>query len=101
MDPSSLADLKAEVAKKRSEAKLTKIHAKDQRSKPDPIWASKKKPKESTKKSSLVDPEEERRVQSALELKARLYNQMKAGEVRPKAFSKHASSWTIMNQDLN
>ena len=88
MDASSLADLKAEVARKRSEAKSTKIHAKDPRSKPDPIWAAKKGSKEPSKKSGCVDPEEERRVQSALELKARLYNQMKSGEVRLNAHFK-------------
>lgn len=93
-----MADLKAEVARKRNEAKTTKIHSKDPRSKPDPIWASKKKPTESSSKNSAhVDLEEERRVQSALELKARLYNKMKSGEVRPKAlsFKAHANVFIL------
>jgi len=88
MEFSSLANLKAEVARKRNEANLNKLHSKDEqhgkvKSKKDPIWAVNKKGTEpkATKSSGKVDPEEEKRVQSALELKARLYNQMKSGEV--------------------
>jgi hypothetical protein len=84
MDISTLADLKAEVARKRNEVKTIKAHGRDKSGskstqKLEPIWAKKKKP--DPPKSGRVDPEEERRVQSALELKARLYNQMKSGQV--------------------
>jgi hypothetical protein len=83
MDASSLADLKAEVERKRNEAKLTKLLVKEPKSKPDPIWAAKKSSSEAkpSKTGYRVEPEEEKRVQAALELKSRLYNQMKSGEV--------------------
>ena len=85
MDISNLADLKAEVVRKRNEARTIKAQGRVKKGststqKPEPIWAAKKKNPE-PQKSGRVDPEEERRVQSALELKARLYNQMKSGEV--------------------
>jgi hypothetical protein len=89
MDISTLADLKAEVVRKRNEARFNKIQVRDKKDsvlnlKSDPLLGkSKKTQPEATKtKSGRVDPEEERRVQSALELKARLYNQMKSGQVR-------------------
>ena len=86
MDVTSLADLKAEVARKRNEAKLNKAQGRDKKSsneKSKPLWAVKEKPVDpKTNSKGKVDPEEERRVHSAQEMKARLYNQMKSGQVR-------------------
>lgn len=88
MEFSSLANLKAEVSRKRNEANLTKFHTKNEqherlKNKKEPIWAAKKKGPEAkgSKSCGKVDHEEEKRVQSALELKAQLYNKMKSGEV--------------------
>jgi len=89
MDISTLADLKAEVVRKRNEARFNKVQGRDKKDsvlnlKSDPLLgkSNKKQQTEAKPKSGRVDPDEERRVQSALEMKARLYNQMKSGQVR-------------------
>ena len=91
MDISTLADLKAEVVRKRNEARFNKVQGRDRKDsvlnlKSDPLLgkSTKKQLPEVKPKSGRVDPEVERRVQSALEMKARLYNQMKSGQVRIK-----------------
>lgn len=82
MDVSSLASLKAELARKKNEAHLGKKSQgpKDpkQGSKTDLIWRKNKEKDKSTGNhsgsSSKIPQEEEVRVQAALEMKAKLYD---------------------------
>jgi len=84
MDVSSLASLKAELARKKSEVSLGKNNASlrdpKQGSKTDLIW-KKNKEKEKpvangTGTSSKIPQEEELKVQAALEMKAKLYEKV-------------------------
>ena len=89
-DSSSLVDLKAEVFRKQQEASFNKLHSgalrlksKDKNiSNKDKIWSKKNAGLTSREKKDLkVEDEKQKRIASALEDKAKLYDKLRSGEI--------------------
>ena len=89
-DSSSLVDLKAEVFRKQQEAAFNKVHSGALRLKPrekdksnkDKIWSKQNAGLTTREKKDMeIEDERQKRVASALEDKAKLYDKLSSGEV--------------------
>ncbi len=88
-DSSSLVDLKAEVFRKQQEAQYNKIHGRNKAAaesnsdKKNNIWSKKNAGiLRRTAKDDEEQAQERRRIQTALEQKARIYEKLKKGDVK-------------------
>ena len=89
-DSSSLVDLKAEVFRKQQEASFNKIHGgalklkvrEKGKSNKDKIWSKQNAGLTSREKRDIdVEDERQKRISSALEDKAKLYDKLSSGEI--------------------